>query len=244
MSRQMFLRKLRKCVAALPALAFGFMASPAFSTTVVINASGVSTGSSTASFLGATLTSVGGTFTKSTTTGTNPSTVIGISGGALSNEADISGEKFTLSFGGTAVTISEITIGLLFAKDVSGNIFADAVQMQTDGGTACGSSAPMPCILSGSGVWKSAALPASAILSPGTEGNGGIFKITNPFGSELISSIDFLPWSISGSGAANSDFALVSVTYTTTLVPEPGTLSLVGLGLAGLAFARGRRARG
>ena len=38
MSQPLLLRKLRKYVAALPALAFGFMASPAFSTIVTINA--------------------------------------------------------------------------------------------------------------------------------------------------------------------------------------------------------------
>ena len=60
MSRPLFLRKLRKYVAALPALAFGFMANPAFSTIVTIDASGVTTGASSASFLGATLTSTDG----------------------------------------------------------------------------------------------------------------------------------------------------------------------------------------
>ena len=44
MSRPLFLRKLRKYVAAIPALAFGFVASPAFSTVVTINASGVTAG--------------------------------------------------------------------------------------------------------------------------------------------------------------------------------------------------------
>jgi hypothetical protein len=51
-----------------------------------------------------------------------------------------------------------------------------------------------------------------------------------------------MPWAITGTGAANSDFGLVSVTYSTTAVPEPGTLALVGSGLLGLAFAGRKRA--
>jgi hypothetical protein len=48
---------------------------------------------------------------------------------------------------------------------------------------------------------------------------------------------------IAGTGSANSDFGLVSITYTTTAIPEPGTLVLVSLGMLGLVFAGRRRAR-
>ena len=245
MSRPLFLRRLRRYVATLPALAFGFMASPAFSvsTSVNINASGITSGSSSASFLGSTLVSLGGSFTTTSTTGILPSTLIGVSGGAVADEIDISGEKITLSFGSTGAVVNQITLGLLFLKGVAGDVINEAAQLQTNGGTACASGNAF-CILSATGVWRGALLPASATLSPATAGNGGIFKITNPFGTELINSIDFMPWAISGAGATNSDFGLVSVTYTTTAVPEPGTLALVGLGMLGLAVAGGRRARG
>ena len=151
MARPLFLRRLRKYVAALPALAFGFMASPAFSTVVTLNTSGVSEGTSTASFVGATLTSAGGSVCAS---------------------------------------------GMAF------------------------------CILSASGVWRGSALPKSAILSPATERNGGIFKIVNPFGPQPLTSIQFLSWPIRDIGDANSDYGLVSV----------GPL---GLAVAGRGRARG-----
>jgi len=243
MSRPLFLRKLRRYVAAIPALAFGFVASPAFSATVTVDASGITIGTHTASFLGSTLTtSPGGSFTKSTTSGLNPTTAIGINGGYLPNEVDTASEKLTLTFGSTGAVVNEITIGLLFQAGVSGNAINEAVQLQTNGGTACASGTTIYCILSASGVWRGGVSGVTTI-SPSTAGNGGIFKITNPFGSELITSIDFLPWAIYGDGAANSDFALVSVKYTTTAIPEPGTLSLVTIGLLGLAFVGGRRAR-
>jgi len=243
MSRPLFLRKLRKYVATLPALAFGFMANPAFSTVVTINAAGIPNSGSSATFLGSTLTATGGSFTKTTTTGINPSTAIGVSGGALSSEVDISGEKLRLSFGATGAIVNEITIGLLYLNGVAGNVVNEAVQFQTNAGSTCASGAVAFCILSASGVYKGSIVGVQN-LSPATAGNGGIFKITNPFGSELISTIDFLPWAIRGEGSANSDFGLVSVSYTTTAIPEPGTLALVSLGLLGLGIAGSRRARG
>jgi hypothetical protein len=233
---------LRKYVAALPALAFGFMANPAFSTTVIINAAGITAGTNTASFVGSTLTSTGGNFTKTTTTGTNPNTVIGVSTGFVSNEVDIDAEKITLSFGASGARVTEITIGLLFLSGVSGNAVNEAVQFETNPGSTCASGSVSYCILSASGAYKGSIVGVQPI-SPATAGNGGIFKITNPFGTEQLNSIQFLPWAIRGEGAANSDFGIVSITYETTAIPEPGTLSLVGLGLLGLAIAGGRRAR-
>ena len=245
MSRPLFLRKLRKYVAALPALAFGFMANPAFSTTTVIDASGITVGTSAATFGDATLTtSPSGTFT-ATTVGSLPWSVIGVSGGSVSNEIDIGvpgsipAEKITLSFGSTGVVVNEITLGLLFRSSVTPNVVNEAAHLQTNAGTACASAI---CTLTATGVWRGA-FTGVETLSPATTGNAGVFKVTNPFGSELINSIDFMPWAISGAGAANSDYGIVSVTYTTTVVPEPGTFVLVGLGVLGLAVAGSRRAR-
>ena len=247
MLRPLFLRRLRKYVAALPALAFGFMASPAFSlTTVNINASAITPGTSVASFLGATLSTIGATtFSTSTTPGINPTGVIGVSGGYVPTEVDVHGESLTLSFGTTGAVVNEITLGMLYLKGEAGDTYSEAAQLQTTGGSACGSGATAFCILSASGVWRGALNNGVQILSPATASGGGIFKITNPFGTETITSIDFLPWSIVGADASNSDFGLVSVTYTTaaTLVPEPGTFALVSLGLLGLAVAGARRAR-
>jgi hypothetical protein len=226
-------------VAAIPALAFGFIASPAFSATVVVNASGVTAGATSASFLGGTLTSTGGSFTKSTTSGVNPNAMIGVSGGYIGTEVDVFGETLKLTFGTTGAIVTEITIGMIFLSSAGGDDFNEAVQFQTNGGTNCASGGTF-CILSASGVYRGSTLGVTNI-SPATAGNGGTFRVSNPFGTELISSIDLIPWSIGAAGPRNSDFGLVSVTYTTTAIPEPGTLGLVGVGLLGLAFAGRKR---
>jgi hypothetical protein len=244
MSRPLFLRKLRRYVAAIPALAFGFVASPALGTVVTINAAGITAGSSTANFTGATLTSTGGNFTKATSGGINPTQYIGVSGGAVANEVDRS-QKITLGFADSGAVISEIVLGMIFLEGEAGDKKNEAVQLQTlGGGCNVGLAA---CILSASGtsaVWRGASVGIGNVLSPATGGNGGIFKITNPFGSDLINQLHFMPFLTSLSTTANnSDFGLVSITYTTTAIPEPGTLALVGLGMLGLALAGRRRAR-
>lgn len=240
MSRPLFLRKLRKYVAAIPALAFGFVASPAFSTVVTINASGVTPGATTANFMGATMTSTGGSFTTATSPGINQTPYIGVSGGAVANELDGT-QKLTIAFSETGAVVSEMVLGMLFLSGQAGDGVNEAARAQNIGGTNCGLGMTF-CILSSSGVWRGSTTGVTN-LSPATGGNGGIFRITNPFGSDLISQIQLLPWLISGTGAANSDFGLVSITYTTTAIPEPGTLVLVSLGMLGLVFAGRRRAR-
>jgi hypothetical protein len=239
MSRPILVRKLRRYVAAIPALAFGFVAGPALA--VTIDASGVTAGANSASFTGATLTSTGGNLTKATSPGINPTSYIGVSGGAVANELDGS-QKLTIAFSGGGAVVSEMVLGMLFLNGQAGDKANEAANAQTLGGTSC-SVGIANCILSASGVWRGSTTGVQN-LSPATGGNGGIFRITNPFGSEVISQIQLVPWLISGTGAANSDFGLVSLTYTPVApIPEPGTLMLVSLGMLGLVVAGRRRAR-
>jgi len=237
MSRSFFLRKLRRYVAALPPLAFGFMGSPAFS--AVIDATGFTVGQTSANFSNAAVTATSGSFSKVTSVGTGATTVVGISTGFVATEADIDGELFTINFSGGGAVVSEVTLGLLFTQGQWGGAANEQARLKPTTGIS-GDCSTLNCLLAADGTFKNLTAGVTT-LSPGTEGQGGIFKIVNPFGSTVISKLELLPFDVGGgSSGANSDFGLVSITYTT--VPEPGTLALLGLGSLGLALAERRRA--
>jgi PEP-CTERM motif len=61
--------------------------------------------------------------------------------------------------------------------------------------------------------------------------NSGVYDVINTISNPV------------GTGVDNASTVTVSVTEAPAQVPEPATLSLLGLGLAGLGFARRRQAR-
>jgi hypothetical protein len=233
-----FLRRLRRYVAALPPLVFGFVGSPAFSDT--IDASGFTVGQTTANFGGVTVTASGGSFTKITSVGTGSASVVGINTGFVDHEVDMDHEQFTINFGSGGAVVSEVTLGLLFQGGQWGVKVNEQARLKPTTGSS-GDCSTLNCLLSADGTFKNLAAGVTT-LSPGVEGEGGIFKIVNPFGNTLISKLDLLPFNAGGRGASASSFGLVSVSYTTSTIPEPGTLPLVGLGSFGLALAGRRRA--
>jgi hypothetical protein len=84
-------------------------------------------------------------------------------------------------------------------------------------------------------------------VNPAQEFEAGVWNIANPFGSALITDIQFTavnnvpPIGGCASGGAcdnNSDYAIESIGYTP--VPEPGSIALVCGGLLALALRRRR----
>ena len=136
MSRPLFLRKLRKYVAAIPALAFGFVASPAFSTVVTINASGFTAGTTTRQLHGRDRDEhAAASFTKATSVGINPTPYIGVSGGFVANEFDGT-QRVHDQLQRERRRVSEITLGMLFSQRPGGRRRrTKRPRLQTIGGT-------------------------------------------------------------------------------------------------------------
>ena len=162
--------------------------------------------------------------------------MVGVSTGFVANEVDRDGEQFTINFSGGGAIVTEVTLGLLFQQGQWGVAANEQARLKPNTGD-CNT---LNCLLSADGTFKNLTAGVTT-LSPGVEGEGGIFRIVNPFGSTVITKLELLPFNVGGSGSENSSFGLVSVTYT-TVIPEPGTLLLVGLGTLGLALAGRRRA--
>jgi hypothetical protein len=135
--------------------------------------------------------------------------------------------------------VSEITLGLLFQGQWGAAVNEQARLKPTTGHT--GDCSTLNCLLSADGTFKNLAAGV-ATLSPGVEGQGGIFTIANPFGSAVISKLELLPFNAGGSGAAASSFR-AGERHLRRRRPSPSrSTPLVGLGASARVARRADRA--
>lgn len=162
--------------------------------------------------------------------------IVGIAGGYENGEIDLTDEAIVFEFGASQYVVS-LDLGALFAAveedDVyneqaralvySGQDIYEYILSVVDGTTA---------------VWSGPGTVSN--LSPATFGNAAVWSIANPFGNLAVDKLV-----LTAIGPAdpmdyrNNDYGFVSL--ATRPIPEPGTLSLMGLGLAGLALAGRKR---
>jgi hypothetical protein len=163
--------------------------------------------------------------------------VVGVAGGYEGGEIDLASEAIDFHFA-TAQTMNELSLGLLFAAGEHDDAYNEQALVRVS--FADGSSADyvLAVVDATTATWSGSG--SVTTLSPATFGNAGVFSISNPFGTAAVNGITLLPIGPAlPANMRNNDYGFVGL--STTPVPEPGTLVLMGMGLAGLAMSGRKR---
>jgi hypothetical protein len=215
-------------------LGAGLALAPIGAGAVTITSADLPSGTSFVDLGFATVTASPGEFTHKTVAGYD---VAGVLGGYEFGEIDLDDESIVISYD-VAQTVSSLDLGLLFAALEEDDLYNEQALVTATlagGGTV---SYTLSVIDGLTASWSGPGTVAN--VSPATYGNAAVWSLSDPFGGAAVTEVR-----LEATGPAlpesyrNNDYGLVSI--TSTPIPEPGTLSLLGAGLAGLAVAGRKR---
>lgn len=156
-------------------------------------------------------------------------TGFGIGGGYSDAEIDLNSEKLTVEYDNPTV-ITELIFSLLYPNKGWDDVVDEVARVTVVTPTSL--VGDLTALSSTSASWTgSGSLVIN--LDPAVEPTGGVWKISMPFGSQLVQKLEFTSVAVAGGpiDATNSDFGIVSITNSDSQVPEAASVLLTGMGL-------------
>ncbi len=169
-------------------------------------------------------------------------TGFGIGGGYSDAEIDLNGEKLTVEYANPTV-ITELILSFLYPNQGWDDVVNEVARVTVVTPTSL--AGDLTALSSNTASWSGSG-SAVVNLDPAVQDSAGVWKISMPFGSQLVQKIEFTPVAVAGGpiDATNSDFGIVSITNSDTEVPEASSMLLTGAGLGLLGVVlRKRRSR-
>ncbi|MFB2979443.1 PEP-CTERM sorting domain-containing protein [Microseira sp. BLCC-F43] len=217
-----------------PAQAFNFASG---------NLSGCTTGGTSCTTNdGFNITATGGTLQSKTV---NNVTGLGVTGQGVDGEINL-GESINLLLPGGSGILKSLDLGFMYQPGVFGDEVWERATV-----TAGGLMGYLTVQNNTTALWEVAGLGISqtlTALSNSTQSGGGLYSILNPFGNNVVSSVNLTPYTYStsevpgiGTDYRNSDFSLIGA-QAERAVPEPTTLAGLGIVAGLLATSRRRKA--